>query len=149
MLGKLMFHNKNRMVPGNFSMKTVALENIDAGDMFELCVDFLDQIENTILLMKTIFNSFEKGNKSISLTKEGQCRLAALVILAYITNHVLYLRYITYKLRGPGRRELLRNLAARLTLFKPGGGKSSHYNIAITTNPWVIATALIVRITLI
>ena len=100
MLGKLMFHDKNRMVPGNFSMKPVALENIDAGDMFELCVDFLDQIENTILLMKTIFNSFEKGNKSISLTKEGQCRLAALVILAYITNHVLYLRYITYKLRG-------------------------------------------------
>ena len=126
MLGKLMFHNKNRMVPGNFSMKTVALENIDAGDMFELCVDFLDQIENTILLMKTIFNSFEKGNKSISLTKEGQCRLAALVILAYITNHVvLYLRYITYKLRGPGRREPLRNLAARLTLFKPGEGKAA------------------------
>ena len=126
MLGKLMFHNKNRMVPGNFSMKTVALENIDAGDMFELCVDFLDQIENTILLMKTIFNSFEKGNKSISLTKEGQCRLAALVILAYITNHVvLYLRYITYKLRGPGRRELLRNLAARLTLFKSGEGKAA------------------------
>jgi hypothetical protein len=88
MLGKLMFHNKNRMVPGNFSMKPVALENIDAGNMFELCVDFLDQIENTILLMKTIFNSFEKGNKSISLTKEGQCRLAALVILAYITNTV-------------------------------------------------------------
>ena len=126
MLGKLMFHNKNRMVPGNFSMKTVALENIDAGDMFELCVDFLDQIENTILLMKTIFNSFEKGNKSISLTKEGQCRLAALVILAYITNHVvLYLRYITYKLRGPGRCEPLRNLAARLTLFKPGEGKAA------------------------
>ena len=87
MLGKLMFHDKNRMVPGNFSMKPVALENIDAGDMFELCVDFLDQIENTILLMKTIFNSFEKGNKSISLTKEGQCRLAALVILAFINNH--------------------------------------------------------------
>ena len=80
-LDKLMFHNKNKMVPGNFSIKHAALENIDAGDMFELCVDFLDQIENTIKLMKTIFNSFEKGNKSLSLTKEGQCRLAALVIL--------------------------------------------------------------------
>ena len=60
-------------------MKPDVLENIDAGDMFEICVDFLDQIENTIELMKTIFNSFEKGNKSLSLTKEGQCRLAALV----------------------------------------------------------------------
>jgi len=91
MLGKLMFHNKNRMVPGNFSMKTVALENIDAGDMFELCVDFLDQIENTILLMKTIFNSFEKGNKSISLTKEGQCRLAALIPCTHDSTRLLEL----------------------------------------------------------
>ena len=123
MLGKLMFHNKNRMVPGNFSMKTVALENIDAGDMFELCVDFLDQIENTILLMKTIFNSFEKGNKSISLTKEGQCRLAALVILAYITNHVLYLRYITYKLRGPLLARAPPKFGSSVNPIQTGGGK--------------------------
>jgi len=90
-LDKLMFHNKNKMVPGNFSIKHAALENIDAGDMFELCVDFLDQIENTIKLMKTIFNSFEKGNKSLSLTKEGQCRLAALIPCTHDSTRLLEL----------------------------------------------------------
>ena len=90
-LDKLMFHNKNKMVPGNFSIKHAALENIDAGDMFELCVDFLDQIENTIKLMRTIFNSFEKGNKSLSLTKEGQCRLAALIPCTHDSTRLLEL----------------------------------------------------------
>ena len=29
-------------MPGNFNMKSAEIENIDAGDLFELCVDFLD-----------------------------------------------------------------------------------------------------------
>ena len=29
-------------MPGNFNMKSTEIENIDAGDLFELCVDFLD-----------------------------------------------------------------------------------------------------------
>ena len=78
-LDKLMFHNKNKSVPGNFSMKQLELENIDAGDMFELGVDFLDQLDNNIKLMQAVFNSFEMGMKSLSLTKPGQCRLSALV----------------------------------------------------------------------
>ena len=85
-----MFHNKNPRVPGNFAMKQNELENIDAGDMFELGVDFLDQLENNIKLMEAVFNSFEMGMKSLSLTKPGQCRLAALVsfsIIPCLPNH--------------------------------------------------------------
>ena len=61
-LDKLAFHSRNKNVPGNFSMKNTTLENIDAGDMFELCVEFLDQMEATAHLMKAIFGSFEIGN---------------------------------------------------------------------------------------
>ena len=59
--------------------------------MFELGVDFLDQMENTVQLMQAVFNSFEKGNKSVSLTKEGQCRLAALIPCTHDTSRLLEL----------------------------------------------------------
>ncbi len=90
-LQKLMFHNKNKYVPGNFGMKMAELENIEAGDMFELGVEFLDQMENTLSLMQCVFNSFEMGNKSVSLTREGQCRLAAMIPCIHDTSRLLEL----------------------------------------------------------
>ena len=90
-LRKLMFHNKNKSVPSNFSMKSSELENIDAGDMFELGVDFLDQMEATARMMKTVFDTFELGNKSFSLTLSGQCRLAALAPCTNDTSRLLEL----------------------------------------------------------
>ena len=90
-LDKLAFHSRNRNVPGNFSMKNTTLENIDAGDMFEICVEFLDQMEATAQLMKSIFASFEIGNKSFSLTTSGQCRLAALIPCTHDTSRLLEL----------------------------------------------------------
>ena len=59
-------------------MKSAEIERIEAGDLFELGVDFLDQMESMYNMIKSIFDTFELGNKSISLTASGQCRLAAI-----------------------------------------------------------------------
>ena len=89
-LGKLAFHSRNQSVPGNFGMKN-KLETVEAGELFEMGVEFLDQLEATCVFMKSIFNSFELGNKSISLTAAGQCRLAALVPCTHDTSRLLEL----------------------------------------------------------
>ena len=90
-VSKLLFHNKNKFVPGNFSMKSAEIENIDAGDLFELGVDFLDQMEAMYNMMKAIFDTFELGNKSISLTASGQCRLSAIAPCVNDTSRLLEL----------------------------------------------------------
>ena len=89
-LGKLAFHSRHQSVPGNFAMKN-KLETVEAGELFEMGVEFLDQLEATCVFMKTIFNSFELGNKSLSLTAAGQCRLAALVPCTHDTSRLLEL----------------------------------------------------------
>ena len=89
-LGKLAFHSRNPNVPGNFGMKN-KLESVEAGELFELGVEFLDQLEATCGFMKTIFDSFEVGNKSISLTTSGQCRLSALIPCTHDTSRLLEL----------------------------------------------------------
>ena len=38
----------------------------------------LTEMEAMYKMMKTVFDTFELGNKSISLTNSGQCRLAAI-----------------------------------------------------------------------
>ena len=38
----------------------------------------LTEMEAMYKMMKTVFDTFELGNKSISLTNSGQCRLSAI-----------------------------------------------------------------------
>ena len=86
---KLQFHNKYLNVPGSLNIKDSALQKMEAGDQFELAVDFLDRLENAIKMKKKILDSFDIGGRSHSLTSSGQCRLAALVPLTNDTSRLL------------------------------------------------------------
>ncbi len=70
-------------------MKDASLQKIEAGDQFELAVDFLDLLESAIKMKKNILASFDLGGRSHSLTNSGQCRLSALVPLTNDTSRLL------------------------------------------------------------
>ena len=45
----------------------------DAGKSYELCIEFLDYMDEILALEKGVFSSLEMG-KSNSMTSTGQCR---------------------------------------------------------------------------
>jgi len=78
---KLQFHEKNPKFPGNLAMDKDALikaGNNDAGNFYEMCIDFLDYLEELLNLEKSIFDSLDMS-KANSMTSSGQCRLNSLI----------------------------------------------------------------------
>ena len=82
MVQKIELHRRNPDFPGNLSVDKetlIRIGNNDAGKFYELCIEFLDYMDEILALEKGVFSSLEMG-KSNSMTSTGQCRLAPLIV---------------------------------------------------------------------
>merc|ERR1719347_1110773 len=87
---KLDFHQRNPDFPGNLSVDKetlVKIGNNDAGNFYELCIDFLDYMDEILALQLGVFSSLDMS-KSNSMTSSGQCRLAPLIVCIQDSVHV-------------------------------------------------------------
>ena len=87
---KMELHNRNPAFPGNLSVDKETLLKIgnnDAGKFYEMCIEFLDYMDEILCLEKGVFNSLDMG-KSNSMTASGQCRLAPLIVCIQDSVHL-------------------------------------------------------------
>jgi len=87
---KLKFHKKYEAFPGSLAMdkdELLKAGNNDGGIFYEMCIEFLDYLEDLLNLQKGIFDSLDMS-KSNSMTNSGQCRLAPLIICIQDSAHL-------------------------------------------------------------
>jgi len=87
---KMELHRRNPDFPGNLSVDKetlIRIGNNDAGKFYEMCIEFLDYMDEILQLEKGVFNSLDMG-KSNSMTSSGQCRLAPLIVCIQDSVHL-------------------------------------------------------------
>jgi len=87
---KMDFHERNPDFPGNLAVDKetlVKIGNNDAGNFYELCIEFLDYMDEILNLEKGVFSSLDMS-KSNSMTASGQCRLAPLIVCIQDSVHL-------------------------------------------------------------
>jgi len=87
---KMDFHQRNPDFPGNLAVDKetlVKIGNNDAGNFYELCIEFLDYMDEILSLEKGVFSSLDVS-KSNSMTASGQCRLAPLIVCIQDSVHL-------------------------------------------------------------
>jgi len=90
MVQKIELHRRNPDFPGNLSVDKetlIRIGNNDAGKFYELCIEFLDYMDEILALEKGVFSSLDMG-KSNSMTSTGQCRLAPLIVCIQDSVHL-------------------------------------------------------------
>ena len=90
MVQKIELHRRNPDFPGNLSVDKetlIKIGNNDAGKFYELCIEFLDYMDEILAVEKGVFNSLEMG-KSNSMTSTGQCRLAPLIVCIQVHSSI-------------------------------------------------------------
>ena len=78
---KMDFHGRHPQFPGNLAVDKetlVKIGNNDAGAYYELCIEFLDYMDEILKLERGVFSSLDMS-KSNSMTASGQCRLSPLI----------------------------------------------------------------------
>ena len=64
----------------------IRIGNNDAGQFYELCIEFLDYMDEILRLEKGIFSSLDMS-KANSMTMGGQCRLSPLIVCIQVGSH--------------------------------------------------------------
>ena len=65
----------------------IKIGNNDAGQFYELCIEFLDYMDEILALQKGVFSSLDMS-KANSMTMGGQCRLAPLIVCIQDSVHL-------------------------------------------------------------
>ena len=87
---KLDFHQRTPEFPGNLAVDKetlIKIGNNDAGQFYELCIEFLDYMDEILALEKGVFSSLDMS-KANSMTMGGQCRLAPLIVCIQDSVHL-------------------------------------------------------------
>ena len=87
---KLDFHQRTPDFPGNLAVDKetlIKIGNNDAGQFYELCIEFLDYMDEILALQKGVFSSLDMS-KANSMTMGGQCRLAPLIVCIQDSVHL-------------------------------------------------------------
>jgi huntingtin interacting protein 1 len=87
---KLDFHHKTPEFPGSLNVDKETLLRIgnnDAGQFYELCIEFLDYMDEILALERGVFSSLDMS-KATSMTAGGQCRLAPLIVCIQDSVHL-------------------------------------------------------------
>ncbi|VDD85147.1 unnamed protein product, partial [Enterobius vermicularis] len=99
---RICFLEHNPVFPGNLHLSDEQLNVLNSDDLdqlFETCMELLDQIDNLLHLQSTVFDAVEEPLDWKSQTAQGQCLLAPLaVVVIDVSIFYRYLLQLMFKL---------------------------------------------------